>query len=183
MLPLYSKLYFFILFGGKKCFFATKNCWKSSYIYVFILSKKQHSLFQKKLHNSGMVGRRKLPDPSLNRIFNVLSIGVQYTLLFQWTNFSLKCLPIDHISKVRQKSCCNDICQVAVLKELVDGTLERDFTKASNASVLSLFFLRKVHESVFKHLVLNCTINRDVCKRTCLIGVFMQHLTHFWLGF
>ena len=39
-----------------------------------------------------MVGRRKLPDTSLNRIFNVLSIGVQYTLSFQGTNFGLKCL-------------------------------------------------------------------------------------------
>ena len=39
-----------------------------------------------------MVGRRKLPDPSLNRIFNALSIDVQYTLSFQWTNFGLKCL-------------------------------------------------------------------------------------------
>ena len=39
-----------------------------------------------------MVGRRKLSDPSLNRIFNVLSIGVQYMFSFQWTNFGLKCL-------------------------------------------------------------------------------------------
>ena len=29
-----------------------------------------------------MVGRNKLPDPSLNSIFNALSIGVQYTLSF-----------------------------------------------------------------------------------------------------
>ena len=36
--------------------------------------------------------RRKLPDPSLNSIFNALSIGVQYTLSFRWTNFGLKCL-------------------------------------------------------------------------------------------
>ena len=46
-----------------------------------------------------------------------------------------------------------------------------------------LIFYEKVHESVFEHLVLNCTINREVCKRTCLIGAFMQHLTHFWLAF
>ena len=31
----------------------------------------------------GMVGMRKLRDPSLNRIFNALWIGVQYTLSFQ----------------------------------------------------------------------------------------------------
>ena len=34
--------------------------------------------------------------------------------------------------KVTQKSCCNDLCQVDVFKELVDGTREKDFTKASN---------------------------------------------------
>ena len=39
-----------------------------------------------------MVGRRKLPDPLLNRIFNGLSIGVQYTLSFERTNFVLKYL-------------------------------------------------------------------------------------------
>ena len=48
--------------------------------------------FHKNLHNSGIVCRRKLPDPSLNCIFNALSIDVQYTLSFQWTNFGLKCL-------------------------------------------------------------------------------------------
>ena len=63
--------------------FVTKNCSKSSYISVFILSKKQHISFYKNVHNSGMVGRRKLHDPSLNCIFNALSIGVQYTLSFQ----------------------------------------------------------------------------------------------------
>ena len=44
-------------------------------------------------------------------------------------------------------------------------------------------FIKEVHEGVFKNLVLNCTINRDTCKRTCLIGTFTQHLIHFWLGF
>ena len=48
----------------------THNWWYS------ILSKKQHNWFYKNLHNSGMVGRRKLPDPSLNSIFNALLIGV-----------------------------------------------------------------------------------------------------------
>ena len=72
--------------------FVTKNCWKLSYICVFILSKKRRNWFHKSLRNSGRVGRRKLPDPSLNHIFNVLSIGEQYTLSFQLTNFGLKCL-------------------------------------------------------------------------------------------
>ena len=75
---------------AKNPYFVTKNCWKSSYICVFILSKKRRNWFHKNPHNSGTVGRRKLPDPSLNRIFNALSIGVQYKLSFQWTNFGLK---------------------------------------------------------------------------------------------
>ena len=73
------------------CSHFTQKCWKS-YICVFILSKKRRNCFHKNLHNSGMVGHRELPDPLLNRIFNALSIGVQYTLWFQWTNFGLKCL-------------------------------------------------------------------------------------------
>ena len=77
---------------AKSPYFVTKNCWKSSYICVFILSKKRRNWFHKNLHNSGMVGRRTLPDHLLKRIFNALSIGVQYTLSFQWTNFGLKCL-------------------------------------------------------------------------------------------
>ena len=69
-----------------------KFFWKSSYICVFILFKKQRNWFYENLHNSGMVGRRKLCDPSLNRMFSALSIGVQYSLSFQWTNFFFKCL-------------------------------------------------------------------------------------------
>ena len=76
----------------KNPYFVTKNCWKFSHICVFILSKKRRNWFHKNPHNSGTVGRRKLPDPSLNRVFNALSIGVQYMLSFQWTNFGLKCL-------------------------------------------------------------------------------------------
>ena len=77
---------------AKNPYFVTKNCWKSSYICVFILFKKRRNWVHKNLDNSGMVGRGRLPDPSLNRIFNALLIGVQYTLSFQWTNFGLKCL-------------------------------------------------------------------------------------------
>ena len=77
---------------AKNPYFVTKVCWKLSYICVFIFSKKRCNWFHKNPHNSGMVGRRKLPDSSLNRIFNALSIGVQYMLSFQWTNFGLKCL-------------------------------------------------------------------------------------------
>ena len=90
---------------AKNLCFVTKNFWKSSYICVFILSKKPCNWFHKNLHKSGMVGRRKRPDALLNRIFNALSIGVQYTLSFQWTNFGLKCLYIK--GTVSSKSRCN----------------------------------------------------------------------------
>ena len=75
-------IFLYFLEAKNPCF-VTKNCWKSSYICVFILSKKRRNWFHKNLHNSGMVGRRKLPDPSLNHIFNALSIGVQYTVSYQ----------------------------------------------------------------------------------------------------
>ena len=75
--------------------FVTINCWKSSDICVFILPTKRCNWFHENLHNSGMVGRGKLLDPLLNHIFNALSIGVQYTLSFQWTNFGLKFLKLD----------------------------------------------------------------------------------------
>ena len=69
-----------------------KNCWKSFYICAFVFSKKQRIWFQKYCHNSRIVGHIKLPEISLNRIFNAPLIGVQYTLSFQWTNLCLKCL-------------------------------------------------------------------------------------------
>ena len=61
---------------ARKPYFVTKNCCKSSYICLFILLKKRCNWIHKNPHNSGMVGRRKLPDPSLNSIFNALLIGV-----------------------------------------------------------------------------------------------------------
>ena len=59
---------FLYLLEAKNPCFVTKNCSKSSYICVFVLSKKQHNWFYKNLHNSRMVGRRELLDPSQNRI-------------------------------------------------------------------------------------------------------------------
>ena len=55
----------------------------------------------------------------------------------------------------------NDFCQVSILKELVDGTHERDQTKATNASVH-----KKVHESVLKYVLLNYTMSSDARKKT-----------------
>ena len=51
-------------------YFVTKNVSKS-YIYVFFLSKKQQNWFWKNFHNSGAVGQKKLPDPSLCNVFNL----------------------------------------------------------------------------------------------------------------
>ena len=86
---------------AKNPYFVTKNCWKSFYICVFILSKKRRNWFQKTRHNLGTVGRGKLPDPSFNRVFSALSIVVQYKLSFQCTNFGLKCLHEQYFSKHR----------------------------------------------------------------------------------
>ena len=44
------------------------------------------------IDNSGLIGRRKLPNSLVNSIFDVLSIGLQYTFSFKWPNFGLKCL-------------------------------------------------------------------------------------------
>ena len=39
-----------------------------------------------------MIGQRKLPDSSMNNVFNVLSIGLHCTLSFKRPDFGLKCL-------------------------------------------------------------------------------------------
>ena len=96
---LLTTVFFWYLLEARSACFVVKNCWKSTYICVFILSQKRHNWFHKNLHNSGMVDRRKLPDLLLNRIFNALSIGIQYTLSFQWTNFGLKCLANNNNNK------------------------------------------------------------------------------------
>ena len=59
------------------------------YLCIYFVQKTVYLILKKP---SGMVGRRKLPDPSLNGICNALSIGVQYMLSCHWTNFGLKCL-------------------------------------------------------------------------------------------
>ena len=45
------------------------------------------------------------------------------------------------------------------------------------------FSLKNVREGFFKYFLLKCTMNRDVFKRTFMIGAFIQHLTHFWFRF
>ena len=67
------------------------------YLCICFVQKLAQLISHKNHHNSGMTGRRKLLDPSLNRIFNALSIGVQYMLSFQLTDFGLKYLLQSHL--------------------------------------------------------------------------------------
>ena len=79
----YSELYIWIL--SRDCensCFLKKNVFKIIlYLFFFIL---------KPVTSVTMVGRRKIPDFSLNNIFSVLSIGLQYTLSLKWPDFGLK---------------------------------------------------------------------------------------------
>ena len=76
-------------------------------------------------------------------------------------------------SECLQKSWCNDLCQVAVLKELVNGTFERDFTKASNASVWDGFFIKSpkgiAKNSLQKNLPERCL---HTALKPFLVGLF-----------
>ena len=58
-------------------------------------------------NNSEIFGRRKLPDPSVNNIFDVLSIGLQYTLSFKRLHFGLKCL-VAITPNVQSLKCMNE---------------------------------------------------------------------------
>ena len=40
-----------------------------------------------------------------------------------------------------------------------------------------------IFKEFFKYILLNCTMDSDACKTTCLIGDFIEHLNHFWLDF
>ena len=96
-----------------------------------------------------MVGRRKLPDPSLNHIFNDLWIGVQYTLSFELTNLGLKCLLIyamirsiiQRISSkqlfLNRKKMHGQIC----LKELFFSNVTASFPEFHSKRVLVRLFL------------------------------------------
>ena len=117
MQPLYSKLYSLYFLEAKNPCFPMKNCWKYSYICVFILSRKRRNWFHKNLHNSVMVGRRKLPDLLLYRMLYQLVYNIQYTLLFQWTNFGLKCL----MKMLRKITHCKSL--KTSQKKLYEGVL------------------------------------------------------------
>ena len=72
-----------------------------------------------------------LEERSVREIPTALGI----TALYSKQSLEIARDPLECKSKVSQKSCCNDL-----EREL---TLERDFTKAANASVWSWFFIKK----------------------------------------
>ena len=82
---------FLVLFEEWKLLFCDEKIFEILCL-CFFFSKKQQNWFLKNFHNSGMVGRKNLGDCSFNRIFNALSIGLQYTLSLEWPGFGLKCL-------------------------------------------------------------------------------------------
>ena len=84
---MYSELYFFILSGEVETFVLSGKCFQSLVIFMFLFYRKTSNF-----RNSEIVGRRKLPDPSMNIIFNVLSIALQYIVSFKRPDFGLKCL-------------------------------------------------------------------------------------------
>ena len=63
------------------CGFLTNNF--QNLIFMFSCYPKiQQNFSPKHSHNSGVVTRRKLPNPSLSNVFILLSIGLRYALSF-----------------------------------------------------------------------------------------------------
>ena len=56
-------------------------------------------------------------------------------------NFHLEILQSTKVKLVKSLAAIN-FCEVTILKELVDGTIERDYTKAKNASVRKKKFMK-----------------------------------------
>ena len=56
-------------------------------------------------------------------------------------NFHLEILQSTKVKLVKSLAAIN-FCEVTILKELVDGTIERDYTKAKNASVHKKKFMK-----------------------------------------
>ena len=66
---MYSELYFLMLSGDCGNLFFSENIFKVLLYLCFFFNPKTRNF-----RNSGLVGRRKLPDPLMNNIFDVLSI-------------------------------------------------------------------------------------------------------------
>ena len=82
---LFRTVLFDVFWRLSKLLFFWRKDFQNLLIHIFFNRKNSN------FHNSGMVGHRKL-DLSMNNIFNVLSVGLHYTLSFKWPNFDLKCL-------------------------------------------------------------------------------------------
>ena len=52
---------------------------------------------------SSRTGSRKLPDPSLSKVFNLPSIGFRYILSFEWPDFGLKYLVTSQAPKLKSQ--------------------------------------------------------------------------------
>ena len=83
---LFSKLCF-SYFLESVLLFCDKNLFKISLHFCTFLPKNQQNWFQKNIRDMEMVGYRKLFDPSLNRIFNPLLIGLpsHFSDVWFWT--------------------------------------------------------------------------------------------------
>ena len=90
------------------------------------------SWFHKNLHNSGMVGSRKLPDPSLNHIFSAVSISVLSNMR---SNFGLKCL-----FKATQDSCLK--LRWKMQKQLVQNLRKNPYVGVSFLKTLPQHYLK-----------------------------------------
>ena len=120
------------------------------YLCIYFV-QKQPNWFEQNSHNSRMVGRRELLDPSLDRIFNVQSIGVQYTLSFQWTNFGLKWLWSWTFSS--------------------DSKKPRNGLKQVKTGKFSVTFAFKVHT----YLQVSNTALAKISREKCLLNLQIKH--------
>ena len=86
-----SPNYFSVLFEDCGNLFFDEKIFKILYLFSFY-PKNSRTCSKKNFHNSGVVGPRKLADPSLNNVFNFPLIRLQDTLSFKWPDFGLKYL-------------------------------------------------------------------------------------------
>ena len=93
--PLCLKLYFLVILGdGRNLFF--------DILYLcFLFIQKTEELVLKKIHNSGFVGHRKLPNPSISNVFNLWWTGLRYIIWFEWPDFGPKCLVTGQLPKFK----------------------------------------------------------------------------------
>ena len=61
-------------------------------VFMFSFYPKKAEVVLKNFHNSELIGRRKLANPFLSNVFNLLPICLRYTLSFEWPDFGLKYL-------------------------------------------------------------------------------------------